>query len=606
MMIYNKITLAFPEKIENLFLKKFFSDSILMVRLGVIFSAILYAAFGYLDSFILPEYARLFHIIRFFVFVPSALIVFLLSFSSYFQKVWQLLVSILAIIGGGGISIMTLLSPDNFIYFTGLILVVSAAYFLVKLRFQSATITGWLMFLIFNLLAVFYSHSSIEQIITYNFFFVSINLIGMIAAYNIEYYSRRNFFLNRELDKEKLLIVENNNNLERIVEERTKEMQIAKEKAEESDVLKSAFLANMSHEIRTPMNGILGFTQLLKEPDTTHDEQKEFIDIIEQSGIRMLDTINDIVNLSKIESGLITVNSNETDINEQIDFIYNFFRPEVESKGLQFSVKNTLHSKDSIINTDSDKVYAILTNLVKNAIKFTNEGSIEIGYEKKGKFLEIYVKDTGLGISKNNKDVIFERFRQVNESLDRMHEGSGLGLSIAKSYVEMLGGKIWVESEERKGSIFYFTIPSLADSNKKTIIKDPVQDVDEKLQERQLKILVAEDDEASFSFLKLLLKKFSSEIIHAATGIEALVASRNNPDIDLILMDIKMPEMDGYEATRQIRLFNNDVVIIAQTAFVLSDDREKALQAGCNDYISKPLKKTLLLELIKKYFFILD
>lgn len=602
MMIYNKITLAFPEKVEKLFAKKYFSDSIIQMRLGVLFSALLYAAFGYLDALIIPEHTKLFHTIRFFVFVPSALLVLLLSFTSYFQKVWQILVSILALIAGAGISIMTLLVPDNNLYFAGLILVLSAAYFLVKLRFQSASITGWLILLTFNLLAVFYSHSSIEQIITYNFFFVSINLIGMIAAYSIEYYTRRNFYLNSELDKEKLLIVENNNNLERIVEERTKEMQIAKEKAEESDVLKSAFLANMSHEIRTPMNGILGFTQLLKEPETTYDEQKEFINIIEQSGNRMLETINDIVDLSKIESGLITVSINESDINKQIDFIYNFFKPEVESKGLQFLVKNALPSKDSIINTDSDKVYAILTNLVKNAIEFTHEGSIEIGYEKKGKYLEFFVKDTGVGISKENKDIIFERFRQVNESLDRLHEGTGLGLSIAKSYVEMLEGKLWVESEVRKGSIFYFTIPYNVDSNEKAIIKDPVPEVQGELQERKLKILVAEDDEASFSFFKLLLKKISSEIIHATTGIEALVAARNNPDIDLILMDIKMPEMDGYEATRQIRMFNNDVVIIAQTAFVLSDDSDKALKAGCNDYISKPIKKNILLELISQHF----
>jgi PAS domain S-box-containing protein len=380
------------------------------------------------------------------------------------------------------------------------------------------------------------------------------------------------------------------------------ELILAKEKAEESDRLKSAFLTNMSHEIRTPMNGILGFAELLKEPNLTIDEQQDYIQTMQISGTRMLNTINSIVDISKIESGLMKVDIKETNINEKMEFTYNFFKPEVEIKGLQFLFKNGLSSKEAVIKTDNEKVYGILTNLVKNAIKFTYEGSIEFGYEKKGKYLEFFVKDTGVGIPKNQMELIFERFRQGSESHNRGYEGSGLGLSIAKSYVEMLGGKIWVESEEGKGSTFYFTIPYNAVSEEKRAIENVVSAEHKEVQVKNLKILIVEDDEISYSLLSIVVQKISKEVIHAITGLQAVETCRNNPDIDLVLMDIRMPVMNGLEATSQIRQFNKDLIIIAQTAYGFSSDCEKALKAGCNDYISKPINSTLLFELIKKHF----
>jgi PAS domain S-box-containing protein len=375
----------------------------------------------------------------------------------------------------------------------------------------------------------------------------------------------------------------------------------AKEKAEENDRLKSSFLSNMSHEIRTPMNGILGFTELLKEPNLTIDEQMDFIQTIQISGARMLNTINNIVDVSKIESGLINIDIKESNINEKMQFTYKFFKPEVENKGLQLLLKNSLPSTESIIKTDNEKVYAVLANLVKNAIKFTCEGSIEFGYEKKGNYLEFFVKDTGIGIPENQKELIFERFRQGNESLERNYEGSGLGLSIAKSYVEMLGGEIWVESEEGIGSKFYFTIPYNTVAEEKGAIENAVIENADEVQIINLKILIVEDDEVSYSLLTRMLQNISKEVLHEITGIKAIEACRNNPDLDLVLMDIRMPNMDGNEATRQIRQFNKDIIIIAQTAYAFSGDSEKAIEAGCNDYISKPIDKTLLYELIKKH-----
>jgi signal transduction histidine kinase len=236
----------------------------------------------------------------------------------------------------------------------------------------------------------------------------------------------------------------------------------AKLLAEENDRLKSAFLANMSHEIRTPMNGILGFAELLKEPKLTGEEQLEYIDIINKSGTRMLNIINDIITISKVESGQMKVFVSETDINEQIDYIYTFFKQEIATKGMEFIAKKSLSVKECIVSTDREKIYAILTNLVKNAIKFSEKGTIEFGYDlvanKHPESLQFFVKDNGIGIPKDKQIEIFDRFIQADIGNARAFQGSGLGLSISKAFVEMLGGKIWVESEPGKGSTFYFTI----------------------------------------------------------------------------------------------------------------------------------------------------
>jgi PAS domain S-box-containing protein len=266
-------------------------------------------------------------------------------------------------------------------------------------------------------------------------------------------------------EKNKKLIIANKELLFQFEEKRkhAEELFIAKEQAEESDQLKSAFLANMSHEIRTPMNGIIGFSELLKEPDLTGETQQEYISIIEKSGHRMLNILNDIVSISKIESGLMEVNIQHTDINEQIDFIHSFFKLEIEGKGIRFLIKNSLKGKEAYIQSDSEKIYGILTNLIKNAIKFTKEGIIELGCrlrtDKESSELEFYVKDTGIGIPKDRQKPIFDRFIQADISGKMAYQGAGLGLSISKAYVGLLGGEIWTESKVGKGSIFYFTLP---------------------------------------------------------------------------------------------------------------------------------------------------
>ncbi|MBK7500479.1 MAG: response regulator [Ignavibacteriales bacterium] len=496
---------------------------------------------------------------------------------------------------------MTMFAPENYTYYAGMMLVFSAGYFFIKLRFFLATIAGWSILLIYNIGAIYYTHTPDELLINNNFFFISANLIGMFAAYNIEYYTRRNFFLSQKLDNERLLVLDANKNLERTVEERTKELLKAKEQAEESDRLKSAFLANMSHEIRTPMNGILGFAELLKEPGLTGEEQQDYIRIIEKSGARMLNIINDIVDISKIEAGLMKLEIQESNINEQIQDIYTFFKPEVEAKGMILSFNTPLPTKEAILKTDREKVYAILTNLVKNAIKYSNTGTIEIGYSKRDSDLEFYVKDTGIGIPNDRHGAIFERFIQADIPDEWAQQGAGLGLSITKAYVEMLGGKIRVASQVGVGSTFYFTLPYNAVLINEPVIQQIVPSDNNDLI-RKLKILIAEDDKVSEMLIDKTLKTFGKEIIKARTGVEAIEACKKNPDIDLVMMDIRMPDMGGYDATRQIRKFNKEVVIIAQTAHGLYGDREKAIEAGCNDYIAKPINKAELLLLIQKYF----
>jgi PAS domain S-box-containing protein len=375
----------------------------------------------------------------------------------------------------------------------------------------------------------------------------------------------------------------------------------AKERAEESDRLKSAFLANMSHEIRTPMNGILGFSALLSKPGVDIKEQQNYIRMIEKSSARLFNLINEIIDVSKIESGQMEIQTVETNINEQLELAYNLLKPDAENKGITLSYQDSLSVKDAVTTTDRAKFYSIITNLVKNAIKYTDQGTVEFGCSKKEKFLEFYVKDTGIGIPENRLEAIFERFVKAETVVLQAREGAGLGLSISKAFLEMLGGKIWVKSEVGKGSIFYFTLPYQVEGEVIPQMASGPSAIKDASLDKKLRILIAEDDETSGMLLSALVSEYSRDTLIARTGIEALETYRNNPDIDLILMDIQMPEMDGYEASRQIRKLSEHVVIIAQTAYGILGDREKAIESGCNDYISKPISYDVLAELMHRH-----
>ncbi|MBX9807192.1 MAG: HAMP domain-containing histidine kinase, partial [Flavobacteriaceae bacterium] len=268
------------------------------------------------------------------------------------------------------------------------------------------------------------------------------------------------------------------------------QLQKAKIKAEESDQLKSAFLANMSHEIRTPMNGIMGFTELLKEENLSPEEQRNYIEIIEKSGTRLFNIINDIIDISKIEAGQMNVSLSTANVDEQMHYIQTFFRPETQDKGIQLLLKSVSTEEETIIRTDREKLYAILINLVKNAIKYTVKGTIEFGYEKKTDYIEFFVKDTGIGIPKDRQKAIFERFIQADFNDKMARQGAGLGLAIAKAYVELLGGKIWVESEPEIGSTFYFTLPCILKSEENSNLQTNKPTHQANCEIKNLKILV--------------------------------------------------------------------------------------------------------------------
>jgi signal transduction histidine kinase len=408
--------------------------------------------------------------------------------------------------------------------------------------------------------------------------------------------------LHQQLENQNLILDKKVKERTAILEQTNIELTIAKDKAEESDRLKSAFLTNMSHEIRTPMNGILSFSDLLKDAEIKIEKKQKFINIIEKSARRLLNTIDDIMDMSTIHSGLMVVSISEVNINSQMEELYDSFKPEAEKKGIQLTVNNTLTKDQAFIKSDKIKVNSILSNLIKNAIKFTDYGAIEINCSQQNNHINFFVKDTGIGIPKDRQPFVFDHFVQADIEDKAVKEGSGLGLTISKAYTEMLGGKLWLESEDGEGSTFYFTIPHTTEGKEPLNIENPTKATDYAIKIKKLKILIVEDDTTSELLLTAILDEINPELLYAETGVEAIKACRANPDIDLILMDIKMPEMNGYEATQQIRQFNENVILIGQSANGHSADGERALNSGCNSYISKPIIKGDLMELIYQYF----
>ncbi len=379
-------------------------------------------------------------------------------------------------------------------------------------------------------------------------------------------------------------------------EEEKLELVKAKEQAEQSNRLKSTFLMNISHEIRTPMNGILGFVDLLEEENLTGDEIRDYIRVISLSGRRMLDTINNLISISKVEADDITLNESEEDLDFLLNDIIEPFRVDAETKGLRFYFSKDEQS-NFLYKTDRLLFKFIISNLLANAIKFTDEGYIEIGYYIKPGCLEIFVKDTGIGIDEEKFDLIFEKFRQGDEGTSRKFEGSGLGLSIAKAYAEKLKGNIRVESVLGEGTVFYFTLPLIENMGN----KEKAKVIENSLKEKSIKTLIVENDIASARLLRIIMKGYCSEILYAKDGKEAIKVSSENKDIDLILMDLQMADVNGFEAAKQIRDFNKEVVIVAQSAYTMPKFRDKALACGCNAFVNKPIKKRELLSTVHKH-----
>ncbi len=401
-----------------------------------------------------------------------------------------------------------------------------------------------------------------------------------------------------------------NNMLEQIVsrekarDDAELKLQKEKERAEESDRLKSAFLANMSHEIRTPMNAILGFTELLTMPDSevTPEEKENFIKLINNSGNNLLQLIDDIIDISKIEAGQLKIIKKDFNLNSSLQDIqksYLEIRKQKSKEQIDIKVNDNVLEQNISIHTDPLRLNQVFTNLIDNALKFTEDGFIEFGYEiKNKKELLFYVKDTGVGMDQNKKDTVFERFTKL-EDTTRLYRGAGLGLAISKSIVELLGGKIWVESVLNFGSTFYFTLPFDQVSDSDDFLKVSEDDLNYNWQGKT--ILVVEDEPANIIYIEEVLKITHARILKARNGKEAVQLFSENKDIDIIIMDIKMPEMDGFEATRIIKKMNEDIPIISQTAYAMPAEINKGLASGMSDYLIKPVKPKTLLSVLNKY-----
>lgn len=371
-----------------------------------------------------------------------------------------------------------------------------------------------------------------------------------------------------------------------------KKLRQAENDARESDRLKTAFLQNISHEIRTPMNGILGFAQLLNSENLTSEKRKEYTDIINNSAKRLLSIVSDILEISQIESGKTKIYESSFDLNDLLSEVFENTRLQVNSK-ISYCYSFALSSPESIITTDYEKLKKILYNLIDNAIKFTDNGKIEFGYKLKNDNIEFFINDTGIGIEPANQKLVFDRFRKSDFNNNKMNDGVGLGLTICKEFLKALGGNIWLESTPGTGSTFYFTIPY----KKRTSNQEPEIETD-KTNKNPKKILVVEDDESSFEFIKTILSKENFTLIHAWNGNDGITLYEKNKDIDLIILDIKLPGMNGYEVLKAIRENNSHIPIIAQTAFVIGEERKKAIDSGFDEFLAKPYKKNDLLNRI--------
>ncbi len=376
----------------------------------------------------------------------------------------------------------------------------------------------------------------------------------------------------------------------------------AKMRAEESDKLKSAFLANMSHEIRTPLNSIIGFSELLLDDETEQSDKENFLNLISNAGKSLLQLIDDIIDISKIEAGQIKISKSKVEINALLDEVKTTFDKEIVKRDkvrVKLILDKPLADNQLFLFTDPFRLRQILSNLLSNAIKFVDEGFIKFGYNGiNDELIQFYVKDTGIGIEKDKSHLIFQRFGQVDHAYKRNLDGTGLGLSITKHLVELLDGKIWFDSEPGKGSTFYFTMPIEADfwdnSAESLLFGRMINDWSDKV------FLIVDDVEANYRFLKAVFRDTKALLLWAKSADEAIKICRNNNNISLVLMDIRMPEKDGNQATKTIKAFAPNLPVIAQTAFADEDDRLLALQSGCDDYISKPICKKELASLIKK------
>jgi len=399
---------------------------------------------------------------------------------------------------------------------------------------------------------------------------------------------------NTELDKHRY-------ELESLIFERTRELEEAKKRAEDADTLKSAFLANMSHEIRTPMNAIVGFSGLLNDPGITEEEKREFVGHIRTNSDSLLMLINDILDLSLIEANQITIRKEPFLLNEFLDQLYSVHSLHNKNPNLRVMLNNKLRSENLRLSTDKLRLKQILTNFMSNACKFTENGTVELGAEKTDSHLNLFVKDTGIGIAEKDKEHMFERFRKLGEDAASRVRGAGLGLAISKRLADLLGGNIEVDSTPGKGSVFTFCIPLSFIATHDKIQPSRTPNLFNGMDWTGKSILIVEDEETNYIYLRRILEKTNASLAWAENGLEAVNQCGSGHHFDIILMDVKMPGMNGIDALKILKEKNPSQLIIAQTAYARTEDEIMFRKEGFDDYISKPISPADILSLIDRY-----
>lgn len=596
--------MRFSNKIEHDFISEYHQDNLSTLRSGIIVGIGLFVLLGISDLYYLEHHIGAAIIIRFAIVVPVLVGVSMLLNHAFFRKNMSILGFSLAILGSLMQNLLALFSyvegSNVLIFIGGISLIHLWALFALGLNYKQAIYFTVVSLLLFSMNSFLFNN--IESPYYYFIFVGLVSIFGIYGNYQIEYHARLTYTQKSRLMSEKRKIQQT------IKDFRKEKALLEKEKlyAQQNDALKLAFIANMSHEIRTPMNGILGFLELLNDEDLDEDERLYFTEVISNSGEKLLEIINDIIDVSRISFDQIKVTKSAFSLNEMLDDLMGYFihdNLEYDSD-VELVAQKELEDIDSMIITDKFRLKQIFINLIGNSLKYTENGQVIFGYQTlNNNVLKCYVKDTGIGIDPQINKHLFEPFKQGDDSLDRKYGGTGLGLTLTKHFVEILEGELWYESKIGKGTQFFFTIPIGIQHTNSDNLMPKKNTRNRKGHKDNVKIFVIEDDENSALYFQKLLEKTYANVVLFDNAEAAIEQIKHHPTSapDIILMDYQLPKINGIEATRIIKALNPKIPIIVQSAFAMNNEKDQALRAGANDFLTKPVNYNKLSITIKKH-----